>query len=275
MFRPTLTEAISDANNSMITPVDILTTKIFVALEFSGGIGMLFLVFSVFLSQVQAIRQLNNSRSASDGDGAINRTWTWTSFCVSWIISCFSFCLLFFAGRQFDVNEEPAYGLCLIQATLIYSSPPLWVFHFRGKPTVQKKYSRTACTTFAVFFDLWRRFRASEMGPTPPATKGTVMVSVSSTESWYHGRLDTYGRFSQLLAAPYVLWIFLTIGILIVSKFPLFVFVFESLPNPQAGRENPQTVKRDLASAPYCIMSDSAMYAFHIMHCFFKWQNLL
>lgn len=104
------------------------------------------------------------------------------------------------------------------------------------------------------------------MSPTPPATKGTVMFSVVNPVIMVHRLDSTDGRFSQLLAAPYVLWIFLTIGILIVSKLLLLVFMLESLHSLQAGKENPQTVKRDLTSAPYCIMIDSVMYAFHIMN---------
>ncbi|KAE9407074.1 hypothetical protein BT96DRAFT_914946 [Gymnopus androsaceus JB14] len=162
--------------------LDILSTRIFIALQSSGGIGMVILVAA-------RIRRFNISCNPSSNgpDGTINRTRTWTSFCISWIISCFSYCLLLLAGKQFDVDEQPAYGLCLAQATLIYSSPPL-----------------TACTTLSLFFDLWWRFRGAEIG----------LMSTGGT-------------------AIYV-----------------------------AGGVNPQTVERDLASAPYCIMKDSVIPVF-------------
>ncbi|KAH7878192.1 uncharacterized protein C8R40DRAFT_830277 [Lentinula edodes] len=155
------------------TALDILTSKIFIALQFSGGIGMLLLL----------------------------RSRTWYSFCISWMISSFSYCLLFFAMKQFNPNQKPSYGLCLTQAALVYSSPPL-----------------TGATTFSLLLEVWLMFRFAASGKRSVGSK--VMVS--------------------LLIAPYVLWVLLTVGFLIL------------------GGVNPSLVQRDLASAPYCVLNNPA-----------------
>ncbi|KAF8908498.1 hypothetical protein CPB84DRAFT_1766772, partial [Gymnopilus junonius] len=51
----------------------------------------------------------------------VNRLSTWYSFCMSWIISTFSYSLLSLTGQQLT---EPNFGLCFTQALLIYSVPP-------------------------------------------------------------------------------------------------------------------------------------------------------
>lgn len=107
------------------TALDILTSKIFIALQFSGGIGMLLLLVTALVSRTQFFRLSTNNCT---GNGPIKRSRTWYSFCISWMISSFSYCLLFFAMKQFNPNQKPSYGLCLTQAALVYSSPPLWVF---------------------------------------------------------------------------------------------------------------------------------------------------
>ncbi|KAF9071793.1 hypothetical protein BDP27DRAFT_1321362 [Rhodocollybia butyracea] len=137
--------------------------EIFIALQLSGGIGMLAIV----------------QRLDSNSNMTINRSRTWYSFCISWIISCFSYCLLFFCGKQFNPDENPSYGVCLAQAALIYSSPPL-----------------TGATTFALLLDVWWMFRAAAMGKRSGGR--TVMTS--------------------LLIVPYVFWTVLTLGFLIAGR---------------------------------------------------------
>ncbi|KAF8884762.1 hypothetical protein CPB84DRAFT_1789000, partial [Gymnopilus junonius] len=51
----------------------------------------------------------------------VNRLSTWYSFCMSWIISTFSYSLLSLTGQQLT---EPNFGLRFTQALLIYSVPP-------------------------------------------------------------------------------------------------------------------------------------------------------
>ncbi|KAF9071791.1 hypothetical protein BDP27DRAFT_1321357 [Rhodocollybia butyracea] len=109
---------------------------------------------------------------------SINRSRTWYSFCISWAISSFVYCLLFFSGEQFNLDENPSYGTCLVQAALSYSSPPL-----------------TGATTLALLWDVWWTFRTATMGKR--ASGKTAMLS--------------------LLIVPYASWIVLTIGFLVVG----------------------------------------------------------
>ncbi|KAJ3815101.1 hypothetical protein EV368DRAFT_37368, partial [Lentinula lateritia] len=165
---------------------DILTLKIFIALQFSGGIGMLLLLVTALVSRTQFFRLLTNN---CIGNEPIKRSRTWYSFCVSWMISSSSYCLLFFAMEQFNPNEKPSYGLCLTQAALVYSGPPL-----------------TGATTFALLLEVWLMFRFAASGKRSAGSK--FMVSVSS-----------------LLISPYVLWVLLTVGFLIVSQISYHVQV--------------------------------------------------
>ncbi|KAJ3815100.1 hypothetical protein F5876DRAFT_72353 [Lentinula aff. lateritia] len=101
--------------------------------------------------------------------------------------------------EQFNLNQKPTFGLCLTQAALIYSGPPL-----------------TGATTFALLLDVWLMFRTAALG------------------KWSGGRKVT----NSLLLAPYILWVILTIGFLIV------------------GGVSPHLVQRDLAIDPYCILDN-------------------
>ncbi|KIK58603.1 hypothetical protein GYMLUDRAFT_246005 [Collybiopsis luxurians FD-317 M1] len=156
--------------------VDLPIIQVFIALEFSGGLGMFILLASALLSQTHFMRR---SKIGSTPNEVINRSRTWFSFCISWIISCISYCLLFFAGQQFNTTQRPTYGLCLTQAALIYSSPPL-----------------TGATTLALFLDLW------------------LMHRTASTD-----QRSGLGRIIgiSLLALPYILWMFITVTLLIVG----------------------------------------------------------
>ncbi|KAJ3932293.1 MAG: hypothetical protein NXY57DRAFT_1003624 [Lentinula lateritia] len=178
--------------------LDILTSKIFIALQFSGGIGMLLLLVTALVSRTQFLRLSTNNCT---GNEPIKRSWTWYSFCISWMISSSSYCLLFFAMEQFNPNEKPSHGLCLTQAALVYSSPPL-----------------TGATTFSLLLEIWLMFRFAASGKRSVGSKAMV----------------------SLLIAPYVLWVLLTVGFLIL------------------GGVDPSLVQRDLASAPYCVLNNPA-----------------
>lgn len=53
---------------------------------------------------------------------------TWYTFCFSWVVSSFSYCLLCFFGQQTGADPDPL--LCVFQAALIYAAPILWVRPF-------------------------------------------------------------------------------------------------------------------------------------------------
>nr|GAT57278.1 predicted protein [Mycena chlorophos] len=51
----------------------------------------------------------------------VKRNPTWYNFVVSWIISCISYSFIFIIGQQ----EDPQFGPCLFQESLIYGAPVL------------------------------------------------------------------------------------------------------------------------------------------------------
>ncbi|KAF9071794.1 hypothetical protein BDP27DRAFT_1446015 [Rhodocollybia butyracea] len=173
---PTLqsSETAGSFGNSTTQTVNLHAVRTFIALQFSGGIGMLVLLSTAFLSRKETFQRLDSSSYIP-----IKRSQAWYSFCISWIISCFAYCLLFFCGEQFNPDENPSYGVCLVQAALIYSSPPL-----------------TGATTFTLLLDVWWTFRTAVMGGRSGGT--TVLMS--------------------LLIVPYVFWIALTLGFFIVGR---------------------------------------------------------
>ncbi|KAH7878191.1 uncharacterized protein C8R40DRAFT_1263541, partial [Lentinula edodes] len=171
-------EAIKDISVNSSSTTNLLPVKAFIALQLSGGMGMLLLLVTALASRTQFARRLTHGCTVTVSNEPIHRSRTWYSFCISWVISCFSYCLLFFAMEQFNPNEKPTFGLCLTQAALIYSSPPL-----------------TGATTFALLLDVWLMFRTAALG------------------KWFGGRKVT----NSLLLAPYILWVILTIGFLIAG----------------------------------------------------------
>lgn len=80
----------------------------FVALQLTGAVGLLLII-----------------ATATIGRGVVRYS-TWYSFCVSWIISCLSYSLLFLAGQQ--SARPPPFGLCVTQSALIYFAPVLYVY---------------------------------------------------------------------------------------------------------------------------------------------------
>jgi hypothetical protein len=53
----------------------------------------------------------------------LSRLSTWYSFCLSWIISALSYCLLYIAPGQ--LTSEPERVLCITQSGLVYAAPVL------------------------------------------------------------------------------------------------------------------------------------------------------
>ncbi|KAE9398778.1 hypothetical protein BT96DRAFT_994593 [Gymnopus androsaceus JB14] len=159
--------------------VDLAAIKVFIVLQMFGGIGMLVLLSSAFLSRTKTVQRLKVKVNTSNFSiSPILRSRTWYSFCISWTIYCVSYCLLFFAREQFNQDEKPSHGICLVQAALIYSSPPL-----------------TGATSFSLFLDVWWMFRASTMGK---RSGGSALMTT-------------------LFVAPYAFWVILTIGFLIAG----------------------------------------------------------
>lgn len=91
-------------------PAEIDTPNIplleyFFTVQITGGVGVLIVLLTVLLSS------------------RVRRHTVWTSFCVTWIISVVSYCLLLIAGQQTGAQPNPT--LCLIQASMIYGAPVL------------------------------------------------------------------------------------------------------------------------------------------------------
>jgi len=94
----------------------------FVALQAFGFLGSLAILLTVLLSK------------------NVKRYPTWISFCVAWIISAFSYLLLFISGTQQPARHfDATNAACLVQASLVYSGPVL-----------------NACTSLALVFQLWQ-----------------------------------------------------------------------------------------------------------------------
>ncbi|KIK58536.1 hypothetical protein GYMLUDRAFT_262389, partial [Collybiopsis luxurians FD-317 M1] len=158
--------------------IDADAIKAFIALELSGGLGMLILLLSAWLSQTRICARIN---VASTPNQMADRSLMWFSFSVSRIISSFSFCLLFFDGKQFQTDAPPSFGLCLTQAALVSASGPL-----------------TEAAAFTLFFDVWFTFR---------------VATTNANSSTCQGRCTRI----SLLLLPYALWIFLLVGLLITG----------------------------------------------------------
>ncbi|KAF8884761.1 hypothetical protein CPB84DRAFT_1788998 [Gymnopilus junonius] len=85
--------------------VQILFLRACIALSMIGFIGCSLLLGTAILSN------------------SVHRHLTWFSFIFSWIVSCVSYLLLLFSNQLESL--DPPFGVCLTQATLIYSAPPL------------------------------------------------------------------------------------------------------------------------------------------------------
>jgi len=56
----------------------------------------------------------------------LERNIVWTNFLITWVIFALSFVVLPVIGQQ--SGPEPAYGICLTQAVLVYGAPTLTAF---------------------------------------------------------------------------------------------------------------------------------------------------
>ncbi|KAF8872507.1 hypothetical protein BD779DRAFT_334167 [Infundibulicybe gibba] len=97
---------------------------IFISLHLVGLFGNLLMILTVVFSR------------------SLTRSPTWLNFTFSWIISAFSYTLLFIAGQL--SSPQPPFGICLTQAMMIYAAPPL-----------------AATATFALVLDVWLKVRIS------------------------------------------------------------------------------------------------------------------
>ncbi|KAF5375980.1 hypothetical protein D9757_008821 [Collybiopsis confluens] len=195
---------------------DFHAIKAFVSLQFFGMIGMFILLSSALLSQTRILRRV---RAASTPNEVIIRSRTWFSFCISWIISCFSYCLLFFAGKQMDPSQPPSYGLCLTQAALIYSSPPL---------------RDNFCTLLRSVVDVPGCFDGEESWAGKNDEDFVPCYPVCDVAS-YNGRTSH----CQL--------------ILVTQAFVQLIIVF------QTGGVQPDIVERNLVNDPFCVMKPNAI----------------
>ncbi|KAI9000485.1 hypothetical protein BD414DRAFT_2113 [Trametes punicea] len=91
---------------SLTRDPDHTELKVFLAFQFSGGIGLLLVLLTALFAP------------------KVYRHFTWLNFCITWLIYCISYTLLAFSGQQ-TRPEPPAYPLCLSQAALIYAAPVL------------------------------------------------------------------------------------------------------------------------------------------------------
>ncbi|KAF8886777.1 hypothetical protein BD779DRAFT_1529616, partial [Infundibulicybe gibba] len=82
--------------------IDQHLVYVFNVLHLVGAVGFTLILISAFLSRAK-------------------RHPIWFNFCVSWIAYCLSACTLFFAGQ----TANPSVKLCIVQAALAYSAPPL------------------------------------------------------------------------------------------------------------------------------------------------------
>ncbi|KAF9458173.1 hypothetical protein BDZ94DRAFT_1313551 [Collybia nuda] len=106
---------------------------------------------------------------------------TWISFAISWIISTFSYSLLFLGGHL--TGSEPGYPLCLVQGVMIYSAPPL-----------------TAATTCALVIQIW--FLVRSVATSTSSGKGHILSSMWS---------------ASLLIIPYLLYVTIVVAMLVVG----------------------------------------------------------
>lgn len=105
--------------------------NVFIAFQLFGLLGALIMLFTTALFRSQAPRHA-----------------AWYSFILSWIISCLSYTLLFWAGHLAPQDPVP-YTLCFIQGIFIHAAPPLTAGTTLGLVTQIWLLLRSATTTGA------------------------------------------------------------------------------------------------------------------------------
>ncbi|CAA7268905.1 unnamed protein product [Cyclocybe aegerita] len=141
-------------------PVNWDAVHAFFALNLISGFGLVIVLLTAIFSS------------------KVKRMPTWYNFCASWVLSCFSYSLLFFA-RQHKL-PHPNFQLCYIQTGLIYALPPT-----------------TSCTTLALLVQLLMSF---------PESKSQMPTKTSIRTS------------CLLLIGPYTIFIVLFIGVALYTS---------------------------------------------------------
>ncbi|KAJ7749034.1 hypothetical protein DFH07DRAFT_961862 [Mycena maculata] len=100
----------------------------FLGLQLGGGLGFSIIFWTAL------------------GSSNIKRNSTFYTFCIAWILSSLSYCLIFLVGQQ----DSPNFGVCVTQAAAIYSAPSL-----------------TSCGTLAFAIDMLLGLRAASTNMLP------------------------------------------------------------------------------------------------------------
>ncbi|KAF8900322.1 hypothetical protein CPB85DRAFT_1439603 [Mucidula mucida] len=124
--------------------------RIFIGLQISGALGMALILSTAFFSSI------------------VKRCSTWYTFCGSWIISCISYCLLFFAGGR-DQTYMPGSKLCITQAAFMYSVPSL-----------------TALSTLALLIHSWYNVHFGlSLPPLETHHKAVIIFLIAPFSVWF------------------------------------------------------------------------------------------
>ncbi|PPQ76148.1 hypothetical protein CVT26_011798, partial [Gymnopilus dilepis] len=208
-----------DAQTTVDTPTEynIPAVHAFLALNLIGGFGMLLILMTAGLSR------------------NIKRLSTWYSFCSSWVISSFSYSLLFLTGQQF--TSPPIYGLCFTQASLIYAVPPttsattlalllhtLLTFSFSAGQTQRQVNLRTLCVLvmgpYLIFLTIF-------IGVALYVARDPSGLQISSQRTYCNlgrGNIhDTWLRISMIVSA-------LISTAIIVVQFQVIALLYQNYP---------------------------------------------
>ncbi|KAH9477546.1 hypothetical protein JR316_0009768 [Psilocybe cubensis] len=115
-----------ELDTSIVPAFDLTLIRLYVALNIIGLVGMILMVMTASISR------------------KVKRLSTWYSFCVSWILSCSSYLLLFLTGQQTSLN--PVYWLLLgPYSILLVIFIGVAVYTNRSPGTLQKVSWGTYC----------------------------------------------------------------------------------------------------------------------------------
>ncbi|KAF5350782.1 hypothetical protein D9758_010334 [Tetrapyrgos nigripes] len=167
--------SLNNGNNPPLIPapapsIPPKTLHTFLGLELAGAVGMTIILFTAIFSS------------------RVKRCSTWYTFCASWIVSCLSYCLLFFFKEtKTEAEAEPIgsagsglrKGVCVTQAALVYSVPTL-----------------TACTTLSLLIHGWYNVHFGLSRPPLESDTHTMII---------------------LLTIPVIIWFLMFIGFLVTG----------------------------------------------------------
>ncbi|EIN06372.1 hypothetical protein PUNSTDRAFT_144999 [Punctularia strigosozonata HHB-11173 SS5] len=134
---------------------------VFIILESVGAVGVCLLIATYLLS-----KNVRRSRHP-----------VWLNMCITWLLSCIAYILLAFHGWQ--KGPEPPFDICLIQAALVYASPPM-----------------TACSAWALLVQLYVN----------------INTLVHPRMQKDHPILATKIKNAALIITPYFIWIAVIVG---------------------------------------------------------------